>query len=79
MTGDISGKRANQSLKEHLSGPKLTHTHTHLYTQILQRDGRDQALTLRTTRDYKDKERGGIGTGWEGEDTDAMEVILVTG
>lgn len=77
MTGDISGKRANQSLKEHLCGPKLTHTH--LYTQILQRDGRDQALTLRTTLDYKKSKGGESGTGWEGEDTDAMEVILVTG
>lgn len=27
----------------------------------------------------KKSKGGGSGTGWEGEDTDAMEVILVTG
>lgn len=39
MTGDISGKRANQSLKEHLGGPKLTHTHTYTHKSCKEMDG----------------------------------------
>lgn len=50
MTGDISGKGPTcspTSLRKHLDGSRLKHI------QILQRDGHDEALTLRTTLAYK--------------------------
>lgn len=78
MTGDISGKRANQSLKEHLCGPKLTHTHTYTHKSCKEMDGIKRSHSEQHWIIKKAK-GGESGTGWEGEDTDAMEVILVTG